>query len=123
MEKLGLPDDEVKPTGYHCVPNEYHPNEDEVEAEVASAVINGKEVKIGDFFEGTVVSIEKYGIFVYIPSLGTQGFVHLVELSNSYISDASKAVEINQNIKVKLIRIIKSKNYQFHFSKKQAETD
>lgn len=62
------------------------------------------EPKIGDSFQARVVKITDFGAFVeFLP--GQEGLVHVSELSNEYVKNASDVVKEGDIIPVKVIRI------------------
>lgn len=59
---------------------------------------------IGDILEGKVTKIITAGIFVDIGN-GQSGFVHISELSHSYIPQTSDFANVGDVVKVKIISI------------------
>ncbi|PIE53111.1 polyribonucleotide nucleotidyltransferase [Candidatus Fermentibacteria bacterium] len=60
--------------------------------------------KIGKIYEGTVVSIQTFGAFVEIMP-GTDGLVHISNISNERISDVSSVLKRGQKVMVKVNKI------------------
>lgn len=60
--------------------------------------------------EGCVSGIEKYGIFVTLDEY-YNGLIHISEISDSFIRDINKYVQVGETIKV---RIIESDDESFH---------
>lgn len=66
----------------------------------------GREIKVGDVYEGRVVSIVKFGAFIQItPS--KQGLCHISNISRERVHDVSDFVEENEDIRVKVIGVDK----------------
>ena len=61
------------------------------------------QVKKGDIIEGVITGLTKYGAFVNTG--GMSGMIHISEVSRDYVSDISKHLEINQEIKAVVIDI------------------
>ena len=59
---------------------------------------------VGDILEGKVTKIIKTGVFVDIGN-GKSAFVHISELSHSYIQKTSDFVKVDDIVKVKIISI------------------
>lgn len=60
-------------------------------------------IKVGDIFEGKVINILDYGIFVEVLP-GIEGLVHISEIAwNSQNVKISKLVKVNELVKVKVI--------------------
>jgi polyribonucleotide nucleotidyltransferase len=64
----------------------------------------GAEVKVGNIYEGKVVSTKDFGAFVEIAP-GTDGMVHISELAYGYVKTVSEVVKIGDLIKVKVINV------------------
>jgi polyribonucleotide nucleotidyltransferase len=60
--------------------------------------------KIGKIYEGTVVSIQTFGAFVEIMP-GTDGLVHISNISNDRVSDVSEVLKRGQKVRVKVNKI------------------
>jgi polyribonucleotide nucleotidyltransferase len=72
----------------------------------AAAMIEGltREAKIGEVFEGEVVRIEAYGIFVNLFG-DTDGMVHVSKLANTRVEHPKDVVKLGQRIKVRVTEI------------------
>jgi uncharacterized protein len=60
------------------------------------------DVQPGMILEGVVTNVTKFGAFVDI-GVHQDGLVHISELSQRYIKDASEAVKAGQIVKVKVL--------------------
>lgn len=80
--------------------------------------------KVGDVLNGRVVRIENYGAFVELAS-GIDGLVHISEVSWSRLAHPSEALELNQEISVKILKIEEDAmgRLKISLSRKQAEED
>ncbi|MBU4317908.1 MAG: polyribonucleotide nucleotidyltransferase [Proteobacteria bacterium] len=89
------------------------------EADKALALINGitMEPEIGKVYEGTVVKIMDFGAFVQILP-GTDGLVHISQLSDKRVTKVSDVVKEGDKIKVKVLEI--SKDGKIRLSHKAA---
>ncbi|MCC5895008.1 MAG: polyribonucleotide nucleotidyltransferase [Alkalibacterium sp.] len=63
-----------------------------------------EEVEIGKVYTGTIKRIEKFGAFVEIIK-GTDGLVHVSELSDKYIKDVAKEFSVGDTFDVKVTEI------------------
>jgi polyribonucleotide nucleotidyltransferase len=63
-----------------------------------------EEVEIGKIYTGTIKRIEKFGAFVEIIK-GTDGLVHVSELSDKYIKDVAKEFSVGDVLDVKVTEI------------------
>ncbi|MCC5888938.1 MAG: polyribonucleotide nucleotidyltransferase [Alkalibacterium sp.] len=63
-----------------------------------------EEVEIGKVYTGTIKRIEKFGAFVEIIK-GTDGLVHVSELSDKYIKDVAKEFSVGDTLDVKVTEI------------------
>ncbi|MBN1263594.1 MAG: polyribonucleotide nucleotidyltransferase [Candidatus Pacebacteria bacterium] len=79
---------------------------DRVAVEKAAAMIQGitREVKVDDEFEGTVKRIQPFGAFVEIAP-GKEGLVHVSQMSTDFVNDPGEVVEIDQKVKVRVVKI------------------
>jgi polyribonucleotide nucleotidyltransferase len=89
------------------------------DADNALALINGitLEPEIGKIYEGTVVKIMDFGAFVQILP-GTDGLVHISQLSDKRVTKVSDVVKEGEKIKVKVLEI--SKDGKIRLSHKAA---
>ncbi len=62
------------------------------------------DVQVGMKLEGVVTNVTKFGAFVDI-GVHQDGLVHISELSNRYIQDASEAVKVGQIVKVQVLTV------------------
>ncbi|MDO4912210.1 MAG: 30S ribosomal protein S1 [Lactobacillus sp.] len=58
----------------------------------------------GDVFEGEVKSLTNFGAFVEVTD-GTQGLVHVSEISNKHVEKPSDVLKVGQTVKVKVLNI------------------
>ncbi|MFI3226426.1 MAG: S1 RNA-binding domain-containing protein [Clostridia bacterium] len=75
-------------------------------------------MEIGEVFEGKVTGITKYGCFVAFGE-NKSGMVHISEVSNTFVNDINDVVKIDQEVKVKIIKI--DENGRVNLSIKKAE--
>lgn len=61
-----------------------------------------KELEIGKVLTGKVTGIENYGVFVNIEDKYT-GLIHISEVSDRFVSDLKKYVEVGEEIRVRVI--------------------
>jgi polyribonucleotide nucleotidyltransferase len=78
------------------------------DADQALALINEitLEPEVGKIYEGTVVKIMDFGAFVQIMA-GTDGLVHISQLSDKRVTRVSDVVKEGEKIKVKVLEITK----------------
>ena len=62
------------------------------------------DVQVGMKLEGVVTNVTKFGAFVDI-GVHQDGLVHISELSNRYIQDASEVVKVGQIVKVQVLTV------------------
>jgi polyribonucleotide nucleotidyltransferase len=62
------------------------------------------EIKVGNIYEGKVVSTKDFGAFVEIAP-GTDGMVHISELAEGYVKSVGDVVKIGDVIRVKVINV------------------
>lgn len=75
-------------------------------------------MEIGAIYVGKVTGITKYGCFVAFGE-NKSGMVHISEVSNNYINDINEVITMNQEVKVKLLKI--DENGRISLSIKKAE--
>lgn len=66
--------------------------------------------KKNEIVEGMVTGIEDYGIFVSLDEYYS-GLIHISEISDSYVKDINKFVNIGETIKM---RVLESDDETFH---------
>jgi polyribonucleotide nucleotidyltransferase len=72
--------------------------------------------EVGEIYEGVIDKVMPYGAFVDVtPNIS--GLIHISELADGFVKDASSVVKEGQTVKVKLIKI---ENGKLSFSIKQA---
>ncbi|MBI5358462.1 polyribonucleotide nucleotidyltransferase [Candidatus Amesbacteria bacterium] len=59
----------------------------------------GREIAIGEIFEGVVMNLAAFGAFVNILP-GKDGLVHVSRMSTEYVGDPATVVSVGQNVKV-----------------------
>jgi len=63
-----------------------------------------QEPKVGETYEGIVTSVRDFGAFVEVlPE--TEGLLHISDLSDEYVRDASDVVKIGDKIRVTVVRV------------------
>lgn len=60
--------------------------------------------QVGDLLEGVVVGITRIGAFVRLEN-GTEGLVHISEISDEYVEKVEDKVSKGEEVKVKVIAI------------------
>lgn len=63
-----------------------------------------EEPEVGKVYKGTVASIKDFGVFVDV-SANISGLVHISEMSDKFVKDPSKLVDVGEKVKVKVIGI------------------
>ena len=76
-----------------------------------------KQLETGKIVEGKVKSIAPFGAFVEIEG-GTQGLVHISEISFGYVKEVSDHLKVGDTVKVKILS--EGKNGRLDLSVKQA---
>lgn len=82
------------------------------------------QIKNGEIIEGKITGITKYGAFVKIVSDAdgeTNGMIHISEISDSFIKDITKFLEINQTVRAVVIG--SNENGKLALSLKQTPKD
>jgi polyribonucleotide nucleotidyltransferase len=74
---------------------------------------------VGEIYDGTVASIMEYGAFVDIAP-GVSGLVHVSEITDEYVKDVNKYLQVGEVVKIKILE--KDKLGRLKFSIKQAES-
>nr|WOA02406.1 ribosomal protein S1 [Gloiopeltis furcata] len=67
--------------------------------------ITTNQLNVGDIVEGTVIKIEKYGVFVLIKKTNILALLHISELGYKNIPDIRKIFNINDSLEVRVIHI------------------
>jgi small subunit ribosomal protein S1 len=67
------------------------------------------EIHVGQTYQGKVIRIEKFGVFVDIGA-ERPGLVHISELSSDYVASADDVVEKGAEVEVKVINLNRKKN-------------
>jgi len=87
--------------------------------EFADGIVSIEDLHEGMILPGIVTNITRFGAFVDI-GIKQDGLVHISELANAYISDPNEVVRLNQQVKVKVLEIDKSRN-RISFSMKRVD--
>ncbi len=58
----------------------------------------GKEIEVGEVYEGTVVNLPAFGAFVNILP-GRDGLVHVSQMAQGYVSDPNSIVQLGQTVR------------------------
>ncbi len=99
--------------------------EEEEEADVESmseALDASVEVKPGDIVEGVVLAIDDDKNVVVGLDTGHEGYIPIRELSTKHVDDPSEEVEIDERIRVTVLRIVSDKEEgSFILSKKRVD--
>lgn len=82
----------------------YHMNRETINNVIS--IIEGivKEAKVGEVYEGEVVRVEAYGVFVNLFG-NVDALVHVSDLDWAYVEDASKLYKLGQKLRVKVIGV------------------
>ncbi|MFH1826573.1 MAG: S1 RNA-binding domain-containing protein [bacterium] len=67
-------------------------------------------IEIGSEVEGKITGIAKFGAFVELPE-GNKGLVHISQVSDTYVTDLSKHLNIGDTVKVKVLGAAKAGKY------------
>ena len=63
-------------------------------------------VEVGQVCKGKVTGIQSFGAFVALEGeQGTQGLVHISEVSNTYVKDINEFLTVGQEVEVKVIKL------------------
>lgn len=68
--------------------------------------VHGGNIKEGDIIEGKVVRLTAFGAFVELFD-GIEGLVHISEITDEHITKPADVLELNQNVKVKVLNFDK----------------
>ncbi|GAB4318836.1 MAG: hypothetical protein Kow00117_08760 [Phototrophicales bacterium] len=80
------------------------------------------EIKEGETYPGTVVRIEKFGVFVDIGA-ERPGMVHVSELTDGFVKDPSDVVSQGQEVQVRVLKVNRKKRQIDLTMKAPAETE
>jgi small subunit ribosomal protein S1 len=94
------------------------------EQKEASQAAFTEDHKPGDLMKGIVTRLEKFGAFIELAP-GLEGLAHISELSWSRLADPAEAVNVGQEVNVKILRIEQGANgrTQISLSVKAAEPE
>jgi len=79
-----------------------------------------EDVEVGKIYTGRITRVEKFGAFCEVLP-GKEGLIHVSELSQDYIKSASDVVKVQDEVKVKVIKI--DELGRVNLSLKQAEVE
>jgi len=65
-------------------------------------------LQVGQVLTGEVTGITNFGAFILLPSKAT-GLVHISEVADSYVRDIKDYLQLNQEVKVKVISVSNGK--------------
>lgn len=65
-------------------------------------------LQVGQVISGEVTGITNFGAFILLPNKAT-GLVHISEVADSYVRDIKDYLQLNQEVKVKVISIADGK--------------
>ena len=82
----------------------YHQDREPITKAAAMIEALTRSAKVGEVYEGEVVRIEAYGVFVNLFG-DTDGMVHVSKLANSRVDHPKDVVNLGQRIKVKVTEI------------------
>jgi polyribonucleotide nucleotidyltransferase len=82
----------------------YHTDREPITRAASMIEALTREAKVGEVFEGEVVRIEAYGIFVNLFG-DTDGMVHVSKLANTRVEHPKDVVNLGQRIKVRVTEI------------------
>ena len=85
------------------------PRDDNPEILTKSEVMTIDDLKIGDTITGKVRNITDFGAFVDI-GVGTDGLIHISNMSNKFIKNPNEVLTNSDIVKVKVIEVDKEKN-------------
>lgn len=61
-------------------------------------------LQVGQVLTGQVTGITNFGAFILLPNKAT-GLVHISEVADSYVRDIKDYLQLNQEVKVKIISV------------------
>jgi ribosomal protein S1 len=71
---------------------------------IKPSAVEWGEISVGQVYNGKVVRIEKFGVFVDIGA-GRPGLVHVSELTSGFVNVPDEVVEKDQEVQVKVISV------------------
>jgi ribosomal protein S1 len=71
---------------------------------VKPPAVSWDEMKIGDVVTGTVVRLEKFGVFVDIGA-ERPGMIHVSELASGYVNSPSDVVKVGDEVRARIIKL------------------
>jgi small subunit ribosomal protein S1 len=83
---------------------------------IKPAGLTWDEIKVGQELTGTVVRLEKYGVFLDVGA-ERPGMIHVSELTNGYVNNPSEVVRVGDELHAKVIKV-SSKKKQLDLSVK-----
>ncbi|MDE6435211.1 MAG: S1 RNA-binding domain-containing protein [Lachnospiraceae bacterium] len=78
--------------------------DDSIEASLATQLNIVEDIKLGDIFVGTVVSIMNFGAFVEFAP-GKDGMIHISKLSDKRVEKVEDVVKLGDTVKVEIIKV------------------
>ena len=66
------------------------------------------DIKVGNIIEGEVFKITRFGAFVKL-SNDKKGLIHISQISDEYVQDISKHLNINDKVKARIVAVDGSK--------------
>ena len=66
-------------------------------------------VKVGQIVEGRITGIQPYGAFVVLED-GITGLIHISEISDGYVKDVGRFVQMKETVTVKVIDVDENAN-------------
>lgn len=78
-----------------------------------------EDIKIGKIYKCKVIALREFGAFVEVLPSGTEGFLHVSEIANTYISRISDYINVGEILDLKVIAI--DENGKLRLSKKQVD--
>ena len=85
------------------------PRDDNPEILTKSEIMTIDDLKVGDLITGKVRNITDFGAFVDI-GVGTDGLIHISNMSNKFIKNPNEVLTNSDIVKVKVIEVDKEKN-------------
>ncbi len=82
----------------------YHMHRDVINNVIATIENIVKEAKVGEVYDGSVVRVEPYGVFVNLFG-NVDALVHVSDLDWAYVEDATKLFKLGDTLKVKVVGV------------------